>query len=155
MGKKDIIAGARLNDSPNGVTIGRGMKVNKEEMLGMYAALDKYINQDHDKEWKMWEDNIGFINNAVKKINGVTTEITVPPIANHTPKLTLSWDKNTINTTRQSLGEKLRDGDPSIEVISWGEPDNSISLTVFMLKKGEHKIVAKRIQEELLKASAK
>jgi len=46
----------------------------------------------------------------------------------------------------------LRKGDPSIEVISWGDPDNSVSLTVFMLKKGEHKIVAKRIKEELSKA---
>ena len=154
MGKKEIIAAARLNAWPHSGTIGRGMKVNKEEMLGMYAALDKYINQDHDKEWKMWEDNIGFINDAVKKVKGVTTEITVPPIANHTPKLTITWDKNIIKTTRQDLGDKLRNGDPSIEVISWGDPDNNISLTVFMLKKGEHKIVAKRIQEELSKALA-
>ena len=154
MGKKEIIAGARLNDSPNGVTIGRGMKVNKEEMLGMYAALDKYINEDHDKEWKMWEDNIGYINDAVKKVKGVTTEITVPPIANHTPKLTITWDKSIVHLDQKQLGEKLRNGDPSIEVISWGDPDNNISLTVFMLKKGEHKVVAKRIQQELLQASA-
>ena len=154
MGKKDIIAAARLNDSPNGVTIGRGMKVNKEEMLGMYAALDAYINKDHDKEWKMWEDNVGYINDAVKNIKGVTTEISVPPIANHTPKLKIAWDKNIIRTTRENLGDKLRNGNPSIEVISWGDEDNSISLTVFMLKKGEEKIVARRIKEELSVASS-
>jgi L-seryl-tRNA(Ser) seleniumtransferase len=154
MGKKDIIAGARLNDSPNGVTIGRGMKVNKEEMLGMYAALDKYINQDHDKEWKMWEDNIGLIENAVKNLKGVTTEITVPPIANHTPKLKISWDKNIVKLTRENLGDKLRAGTPSIEVISWGDEDNSVSLTVFMLKPGEEKIVARRIKEELSAATS-
>ena len=154
MGKKEIIAGARLNDSPNGVTIGRGMKVNKEEMLGMYAALDKYINQDHDKEWKMWEDNIGYINDVVKSVKGVTTEISVPPIANHTPKLKITWDKNIVKITRENLGDKLRTGNPSIEVISWGDEDNSISLTVFMLKKGEEKIVAKRIKEELSAASS-
>ncbi len=154
MGKKDIIAAARLNDSPNGVTIGRGMKVNKEEMLGMYAALDAYVNKDHDKEWKMWEDNVGYINDAVKNIKGVTTEITVPPIANHTPKLKIAWDKNIIRTTRENLGDKLRNGNPSIEVISWGDEDNSISLTVFMLKKGEEKIVARRIKEELSVASS-
>ena len=154
MGKKDIIAAARLNDSPNGVTIGRGMKVNKEEMLGMYAALDKYINQDHDKEWKIWEDNIAVINDAVKNIKGVTTEISVPPIANHTPKLKIEWDKNIIKTTRENLGDKLRAGNPSIEVISWGDEDNSISLTVFMLKEGEEKIVARRLKEELSAASS-
>jgi L-seryl-tRNA(Ser) seleniumtransferase len=154
MGKKDIIEAARLNDSPNGVTIGRGMKVNKEEMLGMYAALDKYINQDHDKEWKMWENNIGVINDAVKNIKGVTTEITVPPIANHTPKLKIAWDKSIIKMSRENLGDKLRGGTPSIEVISWGDEDNSIGLTVFMLKQGEEKIVARRLKEELSAASS-
>ena len=63
------------------------MKVNKEEVLGMYVALDKYVKQDHDKEWKDWESRIATIENAAKKVRGVTTEVTVPPIANHTPAL--------------------------------------------------------------------
>ena len=49
MGKKDIIAAARLHMPPRGFNIGRGMKVNKEEILGMYVALEHYINQDHEK----------------------------------------------------------------------------------------------------------
>jgi L-seryl-tRNA(Ser) seleniumtransferase len=149
MGKIDIIAAARLNNSPHGVTIGRGMKVNKEEMLGMYAALERYINQDHEAEWKMWEDRVAVITNALKPINGVTTSVSVPPIANHTPKITINWDKSKINLTRKELGENLRNGSPSIEVISWGDPDNSIDLTVFMLNPGQEKIVARRLKEEL------
>jgi L-seryl-tRNA(Ser) seleniumtransferase len=128
------------------------MKVNKEEMLGMYAALDSYVNQDHDKEWKMWEDRVEIINNAVRKISGVTVSVSVPPIANHTPKVNIAWDKSKINMTRKELGDRLRAGDPSIEVISWGDEDNSIDLTVFMLKPGQERIVANRIKEELSKA---
>ncbi len=152
MGKADIIAAARLNNSPNGVTIGRGMKVNKEEILGMYAALDSYVNMDHDKEWKMWEDRVAVINNAVKNIDGVTVSVSVPPIANHSPKVNIAWDKSKINMTRKNLGDKLRNGNPSIEVISWGDEDNSIDLTVFMLKPGQEKIVANRIREEFSRA---
>ena len=100
MGKKDIIAAARLNHSPNGKTIGRGMKVNKEEILGMYVALEKYIATDHEKEWKIWEDRIAVINNALKSIDGVTTTIKVPPIANHTPTLHVTWDKSKINLSQ-------------------------------------------------------
>ncbi len=150
MGKKEIIAAARLNNSPNGITIGRGMKVNKEEMLGMYAALDRYISQDHEKEWKMWEDRVKTITNEVTKINGVSATVTVPPIANHSPKINITWDINRIKLSRHDLGEKLRKGTPSIEIISWGEGENSIDLTVFMLKPGQDKIVAKRLREELL-----
>jgi L-seryl-tRNA(Ser) seleniumtransferase len=136
------------------MTIGRGMKVNKEEMLGMYAALDYYINQDHDKEWKMWEDRVAVISKAVSRVDGVKVEVTVPPIANHSPKMNISWIKDKTNLTRKSLGERLREGSPSIEVISWGTDENSVDLTVFMLKPGQEKIVAKRLYEELSTASS-
>jgi L-seryl-tRNA(Ser) seleniumtransferase len=153
MGKKDLIAAARLNGPPAGGNIGRGMKVNKEEMIGMYVALDSYIKRDHAQDWKLWEDRIEVINAAVKKVRGVTTEVIVPPVANHTPSLEISWDRKKINVTRDEFGKRLRNGSPSIEVIGW-EKEDSIRITVFMLKKDQEKVVAKRIQEELLKASA-
>jgi len=152
LGKKDLIAAARLSAPPRGGNIGRGMKVNKEEILGMYVALDKYVHQDHDKEWKMWEQNIALIENAAKKVDGVTTEITVPPISNHTPALKISWDMNLVKIHRNQLQTNLRTGNPSIEVLGTG--DNTINLTVFMLKPGQEKIVANRIHDELSKASA-
>lgn len=151
-GKKDLIAAARLSAPPRGGNIGRGMKVNKEEVLGMYAALDKYVNQDHDKEWKEWEARIAVIENAAKKVKGVTTEVTVPPIANHTPALKISWDPAVVKLTRKDMQENLRKATPSIEVMSMA--DNSINITVFMLKPGQDKIVASRVNEELAKASA-
>ena len=43
LGTKDLIAAARANAAPNGNTIGRGMKVNKEEMLGMLVALERFL----------------------------------------------------------------------------------------------------------------
>lgn len=152
MGKKDLIAAARLNAPPKGGNIGRGMKVNKEEMFGMYVALDSYIKRDHKRDWQIWEDRIALINNAINNINGVKTEVMVPPVANHNPSLLISWDPAKIKLTRDAMGEKLRKGSPSIETISW-ETENSIRITVFMLKPGQEKMVAKRIKEELTAAS--
>jgi len=153
MGKKDLIEAARLNGPPRGGNIGRGMKVNKEEIIGMYVALDSYIKRDHALDWKTWEERIAVINNAAKSVPGVTTEMIVPPVANHTPSLEITWDPSKVKETRDGFGERLRKGSPSIEVIAW-EKENSIRLTVFMLKPGQEKVVAKRIREELLKASA-
>ena len=150
-GRKDLIAAARLSAPPRGGNIGRGMKVNKEEILGMYAALDKYVKQDHDKEWKMWEAQVAVIENAAKKVKGVTTQVTVPPIANHTPALKIEWDPAIVRLTKKEMQEKLRSGNPSIEVMSTA--DNTINITVFMLKPGQEKIVANRVNEELSKAS--
>ncbi len=151
MGKKDLIAAARLNAPPRS-SIARGQKVNKEEIIGMYAALDRYVKLDHKKEWKEWEQKIAVINTAVKKVKGMKTEMIVPPVANHTPSLKVTWDPNVTTLTSEDLGKRLREGSPSIEVVSWEEKD-SIKLTVFMLQNGEEKIVAQRLKEELEKAS--
>jgi len=151
MGKKDLIAAARLSAPPRGMNIGRGMKVNKEEILGMYVALERYVNQNHEKEWQEWEARVAHIQNAVKPINGVTTEVIVPPVANHTPALRIMWDNNKVKIARKDLLTNLRNGNPSIEVI--GSENDAIQLTVFMLKPGQEKIVASRLKEELAKAS--
>jgi L-seryl-tRNA(Ser) seleniumtransferase len=150
MGRKDLIAAARLSAPPSGGNIGRGMKVNKEEILGMYVALEKYINQDHEKEWKMWEDRVALITSAVKKVDGVSTKVEVPEVANHTPKITVSWDQSKVKATPREIMKRLQDGSPSIETMGGRD---GIDITVFMLKPGEEKIVAKRLQEELSKVA--
>lgn len=150
MGRKDIIAAARLSAPPGGGNIGRGMKVNKEEIFGMYAALDRFVNLDHAKEWKMWEDRAGVILNAVSKITGVKAEIFVPPIANVTPTLKISWDQGLIRLSCKDMSLKLRNGVPSIEAPK--SINDAMILSVWMMQPGDEKIVAKRFTEELLKA---
>lgn len=151
MGKKELIAAARLSAPPRGGNIGRGMKVNKEEILGMYVAVEKYINMDHDAELKAWEAKIEVIKSAATGVNGVITEVTVPPIANHTPTLSITWDATKVKINNKDLILKLRNGTPSIEVM----PNTTgVNITVFMLKDGEEKIVSKRIKEELVLAAS-
>jgi seryl-tRNA(Sec) selenium transferase len=150
MGRKEIIAAARLSAPPGGGNIGRGMKVNKEEIFGMYAALDRFVNLDHGKEWKMWEDRANVILDAVKKVNGVKAEIFVPPIANVTPTLRISWNQALIKLTPKEMTLNLRNGEPSIEAPK--SINNAMILSVWMMQPGDEKIVARRFTEELLKA---
>ncbi|KAA6441524.1 aminotransferase class V-fold PLP-dependent enzyme [Dyadobacter flavalbus] len=150
MGRKHLIEAARLSMPPRGSTIGRGMKVNKEEILGMYVALDNFVKMDHKKEWKMWEDRISHISNAAKSVAGVSTEVTVPELGNHTPTLRVSWDSAKVSLPVKVLQENLRKGNPSIEIMP--AENNSLTITAWMLKSGEEKIVASRLKEELSKA---
>ena len=147
MGKKHIIEGARLHMPPRGANIGRGMKVNKEEIVGMYVALENFMSIDHDKEFKQFEEMIGRIESAAKTVNGVSTRIFVPQLGNITPTLEVSWDTSIIKMTSKDLQEKLRKGNPSIEVM--GQKENSINITVWVMKPGQEKIVAKKLKEAL------
>ncbi len=152
MGKKKYIDAARLSNNPRG-GIGRGQKVNKEEVFGMYAALERFINLDHNKEWEMWERKIAYIAGVIKSIPGVNTSTHIPATEdNKMPTLKVTWDPNKIKLTNVEMGERLRNGNPSVEVISWEAP-NTLRCGMHVLEAGEEKIVASRLKEELLKAS--
>jgi L-seryl-tRNA(Ser) seleniumtransferase len=114
----------------------------------MYAALKHYIEYDHDAEWKVWEKNIAVIEDAAKSVKGVGTKVFVPPLGNITPTLELTWD--TARLSVKDLQDKLREGNPSIEVMP--RDDKSIHITVWVMRQGQEKLVAKRLQEVLAEA---
>jgi len=155
MGRKDLIAAARLSAPPNS-GICRGHKVNKEEILAMYVALERHLRTDHDQEWKMWEASMAVIVDAVKSLAGVRPEVFVPEIANHTPTLHLTWDESRIKLTGKDLKERLWSGEPGIEVMlggTMGTKKGGIELSVWQLKPGQEKIVAARLRKELVSAT--
>lgn len=146
LGRKDLIQAARLSAPPRGDTVGRGMKVNKEEILAMLIAVENYVNRDHDADWKLWESQIKLISDSAAAVPGVETKIHVPDIANHVPSLNISWDEEKVKTTPNDVRQALRDGHPSIETVGGRE---SVNITTWMLNPGEERIVARRIREVL------
>ena len=144
--RKDLIAAARLSAAPRGNTIGRGMKVNKEEVLGMMVALELYLEKDHEAEWLLWEKQIQLIHDNAMAIPGVQTENHVPEIANHVPSIRIWWDQERIRTTPDEVREALRMGHPSIETVGGSE---SVDMTTWMMRPGEERVVAARLREIL------
>jgi D-glucosaminate-6-phosphate ammonia-lyase len=152
LGRKDLIEAARMNTSPNSDTIGRGHKVNKEELLAMLVAVETFINRDHEAQWRDWERQIKLIADTVSPIKTVTTDTWVPEIANHVPHLRIKWDPAVVKITVPEVTKQLRDGEPSIEVMPAGFKDMLV-VSVWMLEPGEAQIVGRRIREVLKSAA--
>jgi D-glucosaminate-6-phosphate ammonia-lyase len=144
MGRKDLIEAARLNTSPYSDTIARGMKVNKEEMLGMFVALELYLQRDHAAERQSWDQQVETITRAVRAVRSVSWEVDVPPVANNTPHLKIRWDRDVVRITPPEVRKQLLDGEPSIEVTP-STNERELVMTVWMLQPGEAEIVAKRL----------
>jgi L-seryl-tRNA(Ser) seleniumtransferase len=149
LGKKPLIAAARMNASPNGNAIGRGMKVNKEEMLGMLAALESFISKDHAKEGLEYDKRAEEVRRSAASVPGVKAEIFVPDVANHVPHVRVTWDAASKPLKAASVVKAMQDGEPSIAIRSEGE---SLVIGVWMMRPGEDKIVARRLRQELEKA---
>ncbi len=151
IGKKQLVANAFANNSPNEDTIGRSQKVGKEEIIGMIKAVELYLNEDHEAINKEWQDRLEYISNRITKVPGVTTSYFMPDIANHVPHMSITWDSR-VKITPKEVSETLRNGEPSI-MIGGGEGRPGLSIASFMLQEGEHKIVAEQL-EKLLKQHA-
>lgn len=154
LGRKDLIAAARLNTSPFGDTIARGMKVNKEEMLGMLAAVEVYLKKDHAAEWKEWERRVRVIVDSVRDLPTIQTETVVPEIANQVPHLKIWWDQGAIALTPPEAMKRLREGKPSIEACPMTN-SKQLAFGVWMMQPGDAEIVARSVRALLKQAQKK
>ncbi|MGP0067765.1 MAG: aminotransferase class V-fold PLP-dependent enzyme [Isosphaeraceae bacterium] len=144
LGRKDLIEAARLNNSPNGDTLCRTNKVNKEEIIGMLVALETYLKLDHAAEWKEWEARCRRIADALKEFPDIKTEVRVPAIANAVPHLHIRWDTQARKIGVSEMVKRLREGKPSIEVAPGSR--NPLVIGVWMMEPGDDEIVGRRIR---------
>jgi len=159
LGKKDLIDAAQLNNSPSSNTIGRGMKVGKEEIIGLVAALDWFLAQDDAAMEAEYRKRAALVAERVQTVPSVEARIFVPPVANHVPHLLITYDRNQIKLTATEVMQRMREGNPRIELnpatgggpASAGLPGggNAIVVGVWMLQPGEDQIVARRLHEVL------
>jgi len=159
LGKKDLIDAAQLNNSPSSNTIGRGMKVGKEEIIGLVAALDWFLAQDDAAMEAEYRKRAALVAERVQTVPSVEARIFVPPVANHVPHLLITYDRNRIKLTATEVMQRMREGNPRIELnpatgggpASAGLPGggNAIVVGVWMLQPGEDQIVARRLHEVL------
>lgn len=152
LGRKDLIEAARLNAPPNSNAIGRGMKVNKEEIFGLMVAVEQYLKLDHKKERKDLEERVKLISESAQSVTGVETEIVIQYIGNHYPQVRVDWDNEKINLTHQELIEKLRNGHPSIETATKGWLGEGVFVCMSMARPGQERVVAQRLREILQEA---
>ncbi len=154
LGRKDLIQAARMNTIPNSDTLGRALKVNKEEMVAMLVALESYLKRDHEKDWREWEQRVITIRGAVLPVRGVTAERFVPEIANQVPHLRVRWDPEMVAITPAETARQLREGEPSIELVPASYVPDTIEVATWTLQPGEAEIVGRRLLE-ILKAARK
>jgi uncharacterized pyridoxal phosphate-dependent enzyme len=149
LGPKDLIQAAWINSAPHHA-FGRAMKVGKEEIMGMLAAVEMWTKRDHAAEWKQWESWNSYIADRVTKVQGVTTSIDQPEdLSNHAPVLRIKWEPAQLGITGPAVASILMEGKPRITVVSG--PENGVGIMPYMMMPGDHKIAADALYAVLSK----
>ncbi len=145
VGRKDLIEACRMHGNPNHA-VGRPMKVGKEEMLGLLAAVERYLTLDHAARERYCEDTVQMWCEAFNALNGLTATRSFPNEAGQPlPRCYVEVASATLS--RDTIVEQLAAGEPSIMVQA--TDDGGIHLNPMTLEPGEETIIVNRLREIL------
>lgn len=143
VGRKDMIEAMRVNGSPNH-SIGRPMKVGKEEMVGLLAAVKRYLALDHEGRASQDEETVAGWCGELNKLPGVHAERSFPNEAGQPlPRAKVTIDAQRAGLSCDEMVKQLETGSPAIMVARAGA--DGLYLNPMTLEDGEDEVVLARL----------
>ena len=146
LGRPDLIEACRANASPNH-TVGRPMKVGKEETAGLLAAVEWSLAQDEPAVIVGYEESVQRWIAGLSGIPGVRAERAFPSEAGQPHARAIVRFGPRCALTRDQIVAALWDRDPRIAVSEIA--DNGIALNPQTLQPGEVDLVLHALIEVL------
>jgi L-seryl-tRNA(Ser) seleniumtransferase len=154
VGRRDLVRAAWANSAPHH-SFGRGLKVTKEEIVGILRAVEvARLEGDLSSDFRTWQSWYSHISERITKVVGVRTEEIGPVRGGPFPTLNISWDPEIVGLTAGEVGKLMLEGEPRIMTQAEGE-GHSFLLRPVALKPGEYEIVARRLYEVFSSAGKK
>ncbi len=155
-GRADLVAAARKQASPNPAGLGRGMKVDKEEVIGLLVALEQFLARDHEALYRRDRERVETMRKRRLDVPGLELRYEE---AFFGPGLVLMWDGAEIPLTHDEFVQRMRAGERPIAVIVADGPGpyfvadvKGPALFANALNDGEEVVVAERARDVLLSA---
>jgi len=143
-GRKELIEAALLNASPH-ASIGRGMKVGKEEIVALVVALERYAMLDHETVIASWNKKARFLAEQLHGIPGFTATYRLN--RSGFGEVRIDWDQRVIPLTGKQAAEKLLNGEPRI---MYYDDDTGGVLQTRCMNDGDEILAARRLRRFFL-----
>jgi len=143
-GRKDLIEAVVENSfiGPESGWFGRGYKLDRQEVIALLVALQRWIKMDHEKErLQPAGERRDRLMESLKAIPNV--KLTPQPYRYHIVGLQITLEKKTSEETDE-LVKKLREGDPSIHIR--GTSENNLLINTLFLADGDEHLLAQRLK---------
>jgi L-seryl-tRNA(Ser) seleniumtransferase len=128
------------------MAIGRGMKVGKEEIVGLMVAVKRYLSLDHAALMRTYEEQVAAVVEALQDLPGLTARRVFPNEAGQPmPGAEVVFDEAQLRLSRDEVLDRLRRGEPSIWLRQW--ETNSVLVNPQTLSPGQERIICERLKE--------
>src|SRR5439155_1015158 len=108
-----LVEACRLNQNPN-ASIGRPMKVGKEEIMGLLKAVELYVARDHAADLRYWETCTQTVLDALHRLGDVDGVRVERFLYRTIPQVSVTIDAERTGWSAADLAVRLREGEPSI-----------------------------------------
>ncbi|HWB83833.1 MAG TPA: aminotransferase class V-fold PLP-dependent enzyme [Bryobacteraceae bacterium] len=154
LGRKDLVHAAWVNCSPHH-GLNRTMKVGKEEIMGLLAAVETYFQRrNYQEDVHRWDQALSVIAQRVSQVPGIKTQLLPPPGVNPHPILRIDWDPEKIPIDADELHTLFLEGEPRLMTHAEGG-GHSFDVRAAGMKPGDEKLAADRIHDVFVQASKK
>ncbi|MBD3172606.1 aminotransferase class V-fold PLP-dependent enzyme [Candidatus Bathyarchaeota archaeon] len=133
-------------------SLGRGYKLDRQEVIGLLVAFDEWMEMDHEKErFKPAWERVHYIEENIKNLPGLGNARMeyYPKSAEgtgyHTIGLHITLIDKSIEETNE-LVKQMREKDPEVWVRNWGTSNDFIINTLNLLE-GDSEIIVERFKE--------
>ena len=143
-GRRDLVQAAWLNSSPHSDSLGRPMKVGREEMVMAWLTAEKYSRLDFDALDRQCVKQAEYLERELSGVRGLRIERTPVDRTRKIRRVMVQWEEQALGMTPRDVERLLMEGEPRIAV---GRARQGIELTVFMNEAGDEKLAVKRLRE--------
>ena len=144
LGRRDLVEAAWANSAPHRAFC-RPMKVGKEDVIGLLAALELWFARDRDAEHRRWTADLETIAAHVAAVPGCTARLLPPEAGDEQPQLELGWSRQMVGMDGMELRRRLLAGTPRIMLDDVSAGDERLVIEPFSLQPGEAGIVGQAI----------
>ncbi|MXV60481.1 aminotransferase class V-fold PLP-dependent enzyme [Natronorubrum sp. JWXQ-INN-674] len=129
--------------------IGRGMKVGKEELVGLITALTAFLEDDHDENATVWRARSERIAQELAESPGVETRLTAAEKTSVAPEVVVSVDASVADSSAVDIVRGLRTEHPRIYVGADDLDADALTINPMCLTDDEAEYVLERLRTYL------
>lgn len=150
-GKNGAVLAARRNgfvnyETENNRSIGRGYKIDRQEVIGTTVALREWLEMDHEQRLQSQAERIGFLAEGLADLPHISARNVWDEEGGPWMRLRLEWDAATVGKSAAEVSAALRVGSPVV----WARAEGDvIPISVHTLAEEDLPILLRRLREEL------
>ena len=151
-GRKDLVEVVAGHGFVSSRPFGRGMKVDRQEIVGLVVGLEEWFSMDHEARFREYDAKFDAIKQGLQGVSSVQKAEVVRTTRPPGVTLHVVIDSEVLGKRARDVMDELQKGEPRIRILAEG--DDTLNINVHTLRDGEEQIVAQRLRQVLGEGAA-